>query len=315
MHHGSHKLLGHSHGAACTHGAHTHAGDSPRLSRTLIAGLLINAAFVAIEFGAGIWVNSVALIADAAHNLGDVYGLVLSWAAVALAQRAPTKRHTWGLRRSSMLAALGHAVALCALALFTIWEGVERLFNPQPIHAGTVVAVAVIGIGINGLTAWMLSRHNQHDLNVRGAFLHMLADALVSVGVVIAGLLLGYTGWLWIDPLVSFLIAGIILATTWGLLVESLSLNLDGVPRQLSLDEIAATLRSLPNVIEVHDLHVWSTSTTSTALTAHLVRASGDETDSLLAEAATLLKNRFGITHSTLQIESPESAGACARCD
>ncbi len=312
--------LGHDHSCGA-HGESSHGhhasfdSQSPKLRRTLVIGMIINAAFVVTEFVAGWLANSVALLADAAHNLGDVCGLGLSWLAVYAASRAPNQRHTWGYRRSSMLAALAHAVALISLAVFTIWEGAERFFLPSEVHAPTIIGVALVGILINGVTAVLLFRHDQGDLNVRGAFLHMLADMMVSVGVVVTGILIAFTNWLWLDPVTSFIIAGVILATTWKLLTQSLALNLDAVPSRLNLEDIAATLGALPGVDEVHDLHVWSTSTTSVALTAHLVRSETSATDSLLAEAASVLRSRFGITHSTLQIESTSRSADCERCD
>jgi len=267
--------------------------------------------FVGAEAFAGWISNSVALLADAGHNFGDVLGLALSLFAVRLSLRPPTERHTWGLKRSTILAALVNALALIALVVIIFHEAAQRLLAPSPVDTGVVAITALIGIVVNSLTAWLLHRHDQSDVNVRGAFLHMLADAAVSAGVVASALLIAWTGWVWVDAAVSFLIAGVILAGTWGILIESLRLNLDAVPRGIELKEIIQALEGLPGVGQVYDLHVWRTSTTTSALSAHLVRGNLSDNDEFLGSATKLLKERFGISHATLQVETSRLSEGC----
>jgi cobalt-zinc-cadmium efflux system protein len=257
----------------------------------------------------------VALLADAGHNLGDVLGLALALFAVRLSLKPPTKRHTWGLKRSTILASLVNALALVAMVIIIAREATERILYPAPVDTSVIAVTALIGIVINSLTAWLLHRHDQADVNVRGAFLHMLADAAVSAGVVISALLISWTGWLWIDTAVSFLIAGVILAGTWNILIESLHLNLDAVPQGLDLGQVKQALAELPGVTEVYDLHVWRTSTTSSALSAHLIRSTMSNNDEFLLSASSLLKQRFSIAHATLQVESKRLSQGCVEND
>ncbi len=294
----SHSHAGHPHGHA-----HSHA---PGQYHTAFAvGIGLNVVFVAVEAGFGWYADSLALLADAGHNLSDVLGLLLAWGASWLGQRKPTERRTYGWKRSSILAALLNAVLLL-IALGGIgWEAIHRLQQPEPTLPGVVMIVAGIGIIINTATALMFMG-GQHDVNIRGAFLHMAADAGVSLGVVLAGLAMAYTGWMWLDPVISLAIAAVILWSTWGLLIESLDLALDSVPRGINPTDVEAYLAALPTVTEVHDLHIWALSTTEPALTAHLVvpaMNTRELEDAFLEEVTHELHERFGIEHTTLQIE------------
>jgi cobalt-zinc-cadmium efflux system protein len=251
--------------------------------------------------------NSLALLADAGHNAGDVVSLGLAWLAAALAKRAPTRRYTYGFRSSSILAALANAVLLAVITGGIAWEAVLRLMHPQASAGATMMAVAAIGIAINGVTALMFASGRDNDLNVRSAFQHMASDALVALGVVVTGAAIYFTHWLWLDPLVSLAISAVIVWGTWSLLREALALALAGVPPGVDQGGVADYLAGLPGVIEVHDLHIWGMSTTETALTAHLVRPGAALDDGLLAEACTELRRRFSIHHATLQVERGEA--------
>ncbi len=257
----------------------------------------------------GVVANSVALLADAGHNLSDVLGLLLAWGAAWLTRRRPTHRHTYGFGSSSILASLLNAVILLIAVGAIAWEAVGRLMHPEPVQGGTVMWVAVVGIAINAVTAWMFMGGKDSDLNVRGAYLHMAADAAVSLGVVVAALLIGWTGWEWLDPLVSLVIVAVIVVGTWGLLRESANLAMNAVPEGVSRAEVERYLAGLPGVVAVHDLHIWGLSTTDTALTAHLVRPGAGTDDELLTRVAQELKDRFGIGHATIQVE--HDGGGC----
>ncbi|MFV8755671.1 cation diffusion facilitator family transporter [Nannocystaceae bacterium ST9] len=302
-------------------------------NRGFAFGVLLNAAFVIAEFVAGTLANSVALIADAAHNLGDVAGLLLAWGAAVLATRAPTERRTYGWRKSTILAALANALLLIGATGAFAWEAIGRLAAPAPAQGTTMIVVAAIGVLVNGVAAWILLRsghahhhasahhddhdhhhdhdhhdhhdHAQPDLNLRAAFQHMLADAAVSLGVVGAGVVLLATGWAWVDPATSLAIAVVIVASTWSLLRESLALTLDAVPAHIRIDAVREFLRGRPGVVGVHDLHVWALGSSEVALTAHLVleRLANPE---FLVETEATLHERFGIDHATLQIEPCE---------
>lgn len=292
-----HGLPGHAHG----HG-HSHAPAS--FDRAFAIGVGLNIAFVTIEAVFGVLSNSLALLADAGHNLSDVAGLLLAWAAAWLGRRRPTARRTYGFGRTSILAALANAGLLLVAIGAIAWEAIRRFESPQPVEGGTVMAVAAVGIVINGATAMLFMRGRKSDINVRGAFLHMAADAAVSAGVVVAGLVILNTGWLWLDPVVSLVIVAVIALGTWGLLKDSVALAIDTVPAGIDRDEVEAHLRSLPTVTDVHDLHIWPLSTTSTALTAHLVRESDQVDDVLTAKISADMKARFGIAHVTVQFET-----------
>jgi cobalt-zinc-cadmium efflux system protein len=292
----------HRHGAG-----HVHTPAS--FGMAFAIGIGLNVTFVAVEFVFGVLANSVSLLADAGHNLSDVLGLVIAWIASVLVKRPPSPRYTYGLRSSSILAALFNAVFLLVAVGAIAWEAILRLFHPEPVATGTVMIVAAVGILINGGTAWLFASGRKGDLNIRGAFLHMLADAAVSAGVVVSGLVILFTGWLWLDPLTSLVIVGVIMWGTWGLLRDSLAMSVDAVPSTIDPQAVRRYLETCAGVSAVHDLHIWSVSTTESALTAHLVFPAGHPGDGFLMRTATELRHRFGIGHTTLQIEiSEESA-------
>lgn len=294
----AHDHHGHSHH---DHEHHHHAPAS--FDRAFALGVGLNVAFVLAEFLFGLRAHSLALVSDAGHNLSDVLGLSLAWAGSVLARRGPTPRRTYGMRRFSILAALANAaILLVAVGAITV-EAIGRLYRPEPVASGTVMIIAAIGIAVNTGTALAFMRGRHHDLNVRGAWLHMLGDAAASAGVVLTGLLIGLTGWLWLDPAVSLLLVALILWSTWGLARDSFDLALDAVPPGIDPDEVSAVLRALDGVVEVHDLHIWGMSTTDVALTAHLVRPCGGGEDAVLADATRQLSARFGIAHATIQLE------------
>jgi cobalt-zinc-cadmium efflux system protein len=301
----------HAHDRRRSHAGHAHAHSPANFDRAFAIGVGLNVAFVVAEIGFGLRTNSLALISDAGHNLGDVLALVLAWAGTVLARRGPTPRRTYGLRRFSILAAMANAGILLVAVGAIIVEAVDRFRHPAPIAGGIVSIVAAVGIVINLGTALGFMRGREHDLNIRGAFLHMLGDAGASAGVVVAGLLISATGLLWIDPLVSLLLAAAILWSTWGLARDSVNLALDAVPAGIDPLEVDAALRGLEGVVEVHDLHIWGMSTTDVALTAHLIRPCHGGEDALLASATRLLRDRFGISHATLQVEQGLAIHPC----
>ena len=316
-----HEVQAHGHGHAHDHAhglghAHDHRGGShghapANFDRAFAIGVGLNVAFVVAELLFGLHTRSLALIADAGHNLGDVLGLVLAWAGTVLARREPTPRRTYGMRRFSILAAIANAGILLIAVGAIIVEAFERLRHPAPIAGGLVSVVATIGIVINLGTALAFMRGREHDLNIRGAFLHMLGDAAASAGVVVAGLLIAATGLLWIDPAVSLLLAALITWSTWGLAKDSVNLALDAVPAGIDPVEVERMLRNLEGVVEVHDLHIWGMSTTDVALTAHLIRPCHGGEDALLATATRELRDRFGIAHATLQVEQGLAIHPC----
>lgn len=291
------------HNSSHAHDGHSHAAPS-RIDRAFMAGVGLNSAFVLAEFLAGLFANSLALIADAGHNLSDVLGLLLAWGAAALARRVPTERFTYGLRSSTILAALANAAFLLLVTGAICWEAVLRFGDPQPVNQVTVIWVASAGVAINAVTAFLFLAGSKTDLNVRGAFLHMAADAAVSFGVIMAGLGMLITGWTWLDPAVSLAIAAVIVFSTWSLLREALGLALQAVPRGVDPAAVRRWLSELPGVSEVHDLHIWGMSTTETALTAHLVMPAGHPGDAFLANIAQAIGQRFRIGHVTLQVET-----------
>jgi cobalt-zinc-cadmium efflux system protein len=298
----------HSHGSGCSHG---HGLAPAALDRAMAAGVALNSLFVVAEVVAGVAADSLALLADAGHNAGDVLGLLLAWGASWLARRPPSRRYTWGLRRATIYAALANAVLLLLACGGIVWEAVHRLREPEPVAGPTVIVVAAIGVVINTLTALLFLR-GQDDANVRGAFLHMAADAAVSLGVVVAGVAIALTGAPWIDPVTSLLVAAVIVAGTWGLFRESVDLALDAVPRGVEPEAITAALAAVPGVSEVHDLHVWGASTSEISLTAHLVVPDALSRDGALAAAEAVVRERFRVAHATIQIEG-EAAGAACR--
>jgi len=259
-----------------------------------------------VEAAAGLLANSMALLADAGHNLSDVLGLALAWGAYLLAKRPPTRRYTYGLQGSSILAALTNAILLLLACGAIAWEAIRRLLDPPLVTGMTMIVVAAIGILINAATALLFARGRKGDLNIRGAFLHMIADAVVSAGVVAAGIIVLLTGLEWIDPAMSLLIVAVIVAGTWGLFRDALGLALNAVPPAINPDAVAERLRGLAGVTAVHHLHIWPMSTTTNALTAHLVMPGGHPGDAFLAEAAHTIEHDFGIGHATFQVEMGE---------
>lgn len=271
---------------------------------------MLNIGFVGVEAVYGLIANSTALLADAGHNLSDVMGLLLAWGAAWLGRRMPKGRYTYGFGNASILASLLNAMILLIAVGAILLEAGNRLADPRPVGETTVMVVAVIGIVINAWTAWLFMGGQKQDINLRGAYLHMAADAAVSVGVVVAALAIRFTGWLWLDPVTSIVIALVIIAGTWGLLRDSVRLAMDAVPDGIDRTGVERYLAGLPGVADVHDLHIWPISTTETALTAHLVRPGTDQDDALLVEISAVLKDRFGIGHATVQVEQD---GSCCR--
>ncbi|MDQ3125319.1 MAG: cation diffusion facilitator family transporter [Pseudomonadota bacterium] len=299
-----HDHAGHDHGHSHAHGAGSHHhGPVDTGDWRYAVGLIVNLVFVAIEFGAGVFSGSTALMADAGHNLSDVLGLAMAGGAAWLARRASGPRKTYGYGKATVLAALANALLLIFACGAIAFEAVRRLAEPAPVMSGLIMGVAAIGFFINLGTALLFMRDQHSDLNARGAYLHMMADAAVSIGVVIAGGIIWLTGWSVIDPLVSIVIVAVILIGTWGLLKDSLNLAIDAVPRGVDVEALRDVLLGVPGVTAVHDLHVWGLSTTETALTAHLVHDRADSA-ALLVEAHALIRRRFGIGHSTLQLEA-----------
>jgi cobalt-zinc-cadmium efflux system protein len=294
------------------HHGHHHAHDSfDPTQRAFAVGVLLNLTFVAVELYFGFWANSLALLADAGHNFSDVIGLLIAWGALLLAKRKPSARFSYGLRSSTIMAALVNAMFLLAAVSVIVWEGLHRLTSPEAVNGGVMIWVALLGVLINVGTALMLQHGSKTDINVRGAFLHMMADAAVSVGVVVAGIGMLYLGWLWLDGAVSILISAVILWGTWGLFKESINLSLHAVPAQIEVEAVHEFLAKLPGVAEVHDLHIWAMSTTEIALTAHLLMPSGHPGDNFLFEVSEGLEKQFHIDHPTLQIEIAACAVPC----
>ena len=296
-------MASHSHSHDAHDQGHPHSHLPRSFGKAFAIGTALNVGFVVLEALFGFLSNSTALLADAGHNLSDVFGLTVAWVASALAQRAPTARFTYGLRSSSILAALFNAMFLLTAVGAIAWEAIQRVAHPEPVAGKTVMIVAAVGILINGATAWMFAPGRKGDINIRGAFLHMAADAAVSAGVVIAGGLILLTGRNWIDPAVSLAICVVIMWSTWGLLKDSVRMSLSAVPEGVDPAEVRRFLNQRPGVDELHDLHVWPMSTTETALTCHLVMPTGHPGDTFLMETAHELERRFGIGHSTIQIE------------
>lgn len=311
MPHG-HTHGGHTHGTH-PHGTHDHGGHHhgpARYDRSFALGALLNIGFVMVEAVYGLLANSTALLADAGHNLSDVMGLLLAWGAVWLGRRLPRGRYTYGFGNASILASLLNAMILLIAVGAILMEAATRLVQPEPVAETTVMVVAVIGIVINGWTAWLFFGGQKQDINLRGAYLHMAADAAVSAGVVVSALAIRFTGWLWLDPMTSVVIALVIIAGTWGLLRNSVRLAMNAVPDGIDRAGVERYLAGLPGVAAVHDLHIWPISTTETALTAHLVRPGKNQDDALLLEISSVLKDRFGIGHATIQVEQD---GSCCR--
>jgi cobalt-zinc-cadmium efflux system protein len=294
---------------------HSHHGDKAAgYGRAFAIGVVLNSGFVLVEAAFGVLSGSMALIADAGHNLSDVLGLLIAWGAAIMAARPANARFTYGYKASAMLAALANAGLLLIATGAILFETIQRLFDPEPVTGLTMVVIAGVGIGINGATALLFARGRKSDINVRGAFLHMAADALVSLGVVIAGALILWTGAWWIDPVASLVIVVVIGAGTWGLLRDSVKMALLAVPDTIPESEVRAYLAGLPGVTAIHDLHIWPMSSTETALTAHLVMPGGHRGDGFLHEISHELEDRFHIGHTTVQVETGAHAEHCVDC-
>lgn len=295
-----------------SHG-HTHSHAPANFGAAFAIGIALNTAYVVAEFIYGRIAHSLALVADAGHNLGDVLGLLLAWGASILVLRPPSGKHTYGYRATSILAALANAIVLLVVIGGIAWEAIKRLQHPSDAHETLVIWVAAAGILVNGITALLFLSGRKRDLNLRAAFVHMAGDAGIAFGVVVAAAAILLTGWYWLDPVVSLAIVAIILRGTWGLMRDSVNLALDAVPEGIDLGAVRAYLAGLPGVTDVHDLHIWAMSTTETALTAHLVVPTVADHDGLLARAAEELHDRFGIEHTTLQLEAGNGAHPRAR--
>lgn len=298
----------HSHAHDHSHAHHAHPGD-----RRYSIAIVINLSFVVLEAAGGLYANSTALLSDAAHNLSDVLGLALAGGAAWLAKRAASEKRTYGFSKATILAALANALVLVAVSGGILWEAVSRFSRPETTQADLVMAIAAAGVIVNGATAALFLAGRKRDVNVRGAFLHMLSDAAVSAAVIVAGAAMWFTGLAWIDPAISIAVVALILWGTWGLLKELLDLALDAAPAHIDVKAVRAELAALPGVIAVHDLHVWAMGATETALTAHLVRPEGGD-DAFLERAAKAVSHRFNIAHVTLQVERARRDD-CAECD
>jgi len=292
------------------HEGHHH--EAPKdFGRAFLLAIALNSGFVAIEFFYGWIANSTSLMADAGHNLSDVLGLALAWGASMLVKKIPKGRYTYGLRSSSILAALANAMFLMVACGAIAWEAAQRISAPPVVAGMTVMVVAGVGIAINGFSAWLFMRGSKSDINIRGAYLHMAADATVSLGVLVAGLAMSLTGWFWLDPITTLVIAGITVLATWGLLRESVHLALNAVPLNIEIADVDSFLRQCAGVTEIHDLHIWGMSTTESALTVHLVMPSGYPGDAFIDGISKTLRERFSIQHSTLQIEQGITNHTC----
>jgi cobalt-zinc-cadmium efflux system protein len=307
----------HEHNQDYDHSGHSHScghyhGDPNNHGRAFVIAIALNTAFVAIEFAFGFIANSTALMADAGHNLSDVLGLILAWGAAILGRRVPDERYTYGLRSTSILAALANAMFLLMTCGAIAWEAVQRFSQPPAVAGLTVTLVAAFGILVNSLCALLFMKGSKGDLNIRGAYLHMATDAAVSLGVVITGIAMIYTGWYWLDPVISLVIIAVIVIGTWGLLRESVQLALSAVPANIEVAAIDAYLRQRPGVTDIHDLHIWGMSTTESALTVHLVMPDGYPGDAFMDDIMQTLNMRFSVHHSTLQIELGTTTHACS---
>jgi cobalt-zinc-cadmium efflux system protein len=280
--------------------------------RAFTIAIALNAGFIVIEFGYGFAANSTGLMADAGHNLSDVLGLILAWGAAILSRRAASERYTYGLRSTSILAALANAVLLLVACGAIAWEAFQRFPQPPAIEGATVAIVAAAGVVINGLSAWLFLAGSKEDLNIRGAYLHMATDAAVSAGVVVSGIAIIFTGWYWLDPVISLIVVAVIIFNTWSLLRDSVQLVLSAVPPHIDIADIDAFLRGQAGVADIHDLHIWGLSTTESALTVHLVMPGGYPGDAFMDNIRNTLETRYAIHHSTLEIEQGTSSHVCS---
>lgn len=299
------------------HHHHHHPGHGQgitSLNKAFIIGIVLNSAFVVAEFAAGFWYNSLGLMSDAGHNLGDVASLVLAMLAFRLAKVHSNANYTYGYKKSTVLVSLLNAVILLVAVGIILSESIGKLIHPRPVDGDAIAWVAGIGVVINAVTAWLFMKDKEKDLNVKGAYLHMAADALVSIGVVVSGVLIAYTGWYIVDPIIGILIALIIVYSTWGLLRDSLRLSLDGVPTGTNLAAVEKIMQEAPGVDGVHHLHIWPISTTETALTAHIVTGEIDRMEGIKQDLKSRLAEA-GIAHATLEFEEAGSKCECAACE
>ena len=298
----------HNHSA----GHHHHHVAPNNQGRIFALAIILNTVFVVIEFSYGFIANSTALVADASHNISDVLSLLLAWSAILLTRKQPSQRYTYGLRSTTILAALANAMLLLVVSGGIAWEAIHRFSQPPAVDSLTVSVVAAVGIVINGLSAWLFMKGSKKDLNIRGAYLHMAADTAVSLAVVIAGVAIFYTGWYWLDPVISLVIVIVILVGTWGLLLDSLKLALNAVPEGIDVPAIHEYLNQLSGVTDIHDLHIWGLSTTETALTVHLVMPGGHPGDAFMDDIVQTLNEHYSVHHSTLQIEQGTTNHTCS---
>lgn len=313
-HHAGEDTHGHKHGGHLH--VHNHASGLDHLNKAFIVGIVLNIVYVVIELVAGIALSSVSLISDAGHNLSDVVSLVLALLAFKLAQVKPSQKYTYGYKKSTVLVSLLNACILLVAVGVILWESVEKLRNPHPVEGGAIAWVAGVGIVVNAFTAWLFVKDRKKDLNVKGAFMHMAADALVSFGVVVSGIIIGFTGWYFIDPIIGIVIAVVILISTMRLLSDSLRLSLDGVPvGMVSPDDVRRRVMDAePRVSDIHHIHIWAISTTENALTAHVVIGRAEFEGAVKSSVKHLLED-MGITHSTLEFEYPDGNGCvCGDC-
>lgn len=290
---------------------HSHHHNINNYNRSFAIGITLNILFVIIEVFYGLYADSLALIADAGHNLSDVLSLMLAWGANYLATKHPTSTRTYGLRKVTIMASLLSAILLLFALGAIAWESIERLSDPQAVNGSVIIIVAAIGVVINTATALLFVKGQKHDLNIRAAYLHMAADAAISLGVVVAGIVIMVTGWLWLDPLLSLMIVIVILLTTWGLLRDSINLSIDAVPQNVEFTEIKNYLLSLESISGLHDLHIWALSTTEVALTVHLVTTKSSHYNTILGEIQEHLHHYFNISHATIQIEYQDNDYIC----
>jgi cobalt-zinc-cadmium efflux system protein len=315
----SHHTLGHDHDGESHKGhdhghaghAHSHSHAPADFGRAFAIGITLNTLFIVAEVIFGLRANSLALVADAGHNASDVLGLALAWGATWLAKRSPTQKYTYGLQSSSILAAFGNAMMLLVVTGGICWEALQRFYAPEGVAGKTVIVVAAIGTAVNGLSALLFMRGSKTDLNIRGAFLHLMGDAAIAVGVVVSGILILKTGWHWIDPAVSIAVSLAVIYSTWGLFKDSMSLTLHAVPAHIDYKQVRHFLAAGEGVKDVHDLHIWAISTSETALSAHLLMPGGHPGDRALGAITAGLHDRFGIEHATLQIELGDSQLEC----
>ncbi len=294
------------------HHDHNHShSQNQNINRAFIFGITLNVIYILVEVFYGLLINSMALLADAGHNFSDVLGLLLAWGAAYLAKTAATEKRTYGLRKTTILAALFNAILLMIAVGAITFEAVRKFILPEPVHGITMMIVAGLGVIINTATAILFLKGREKDLNIKGAFLHMAADAAVSLGVVFAGLIIYSTGWVWVDPGISLVIVIVITIGTWGLLKDSFQLSMDAVPKGINLKEVGEYLKGINGVREVHDLHIWAMSTTETALTAHLVIPEETKDDFFLKKICGELHSKFGIEHSTIQVEKSAQSANC----